>query len=192
MSTAGGFSLVLSNSYLRLVAALIVLLNVVNTTGEYLIARLLTAHVNELALQNPAFNKQAFIGAFMRRLPVLGEHRRRSLLQAFVASRLVKHRGLRGVLLALPLIALGGYSIIAAGAGFSLVRWIKTAENATDYSIDEHRASAPVAADDARREIQGEAGHRHVLRPRRRRACPRAWSTQARACCTSPRRNSPP
>ena len=39
------------------------------------------------------------------------------------------------MLLALPLIALGGYSIIAAGAGFSLVRWIKTAENTTDYSI---------------------------------------------------------
>jgi hypothetical protein len=57
------------------------------------------------------------------------------VLQAFVASRLVKHRGLRGVLLALPLIALGGYTVIAAGVGFALVRWIKTAENATDYSI---------------------------------------------------------
>ena len=57
------------------------------------------------------------------------------LLQAFVTSRLVKYRGLRGVLLALPLIALGGYAIIAAGVGFSVVRWIKTAENATDYSI---------------------------------------------------------
>ena len=56
-------------------------------------------------------------------------------LQAFVASRLVKRRGLAGALLALPLIALGGYSIIAAGAGIGLVRWIKTAENATDYSI---------------------------------------------------------
>jgi hypothetical protein len=39
------------------------------------------------------------------------------------------------VLLALPLIALGGYAIIAAGVGFSAVRWIKTAENATDYSV---------------------------------------------------------
>src|SRR6185437_1331596 len=57
------------------------------------------------------------------------------VLQAFVASRLVRYRGLAGVLLALPLIALGGYSIIAAGAGLSIVRWIKTAENATDYSI---------------------------------------------------------
>ena len=37
--------------------------------------------------------------------------------------------------LVLPLIALGGYAFIAAGAGFAVVRWIKTAENATDYSI---------------------------------------------------------
>jgi AAA family ATP:ADP antiporter len=57
------------------------------------------------------------------------------VLQAFVASRLVKYQGLRGVLIALPLIALGGYAIIAAGAGFAVVRWVKTAENATDYSI---------------------------------------------------------
>jgi AAA family ATP:ADP antiporter len=42
---------------------------------------------------------------------------------------------LRGVLLALPLIALGGYAVIAAGVSFAVVRWIKTAENATDYSI---------------------------------------------------------
>jgi ATP:ADP antiporter, AAA family len=57
------------------------------------------------------------------------------VLQAFVASRLVKRTGLRGALLALPLIALGGYTIVAAGVGFAIVRWVKTAENATDYSI---------------------------------------------------------
>src|SRR6185369_14121754 len=57
------------------------------------------------------------------------------LIQAFLTSRLVKHAGLRGVLLALPLIALGGYTIIAAGVSFAVVRWVKTAENATDYSI---------------------------------------------------------
>ena len=82
----------------------------------------------------PTFNKQAYIGAFS------GDYQFwvnvvAFLLQAFVTSRLVKYRGLRGALLALPLIALGGYAIIAAGVGFSVVRWIKTAENATDYSI---------------------------------------------------------
>jgi AAA family ATP:ADP antiporter len=133
-TTSGGFRLVLGNRYLRLIAALVVLLNVVNTTGEYLVARLLSHHVSELAQMDPGFDKQAYIGAFS------GEYQFwvnvvALLMQAFLTSRLVKYAGLRGVLLALPLIALGGYAIIAAGAGFSLVRWIKTAENATDYSV---------------------------------------------------------
>jgi AAA family ATP:ADP antiporter len=64
MSSSGGFQLVLGNKYLRLIAALIVLLNVVNSTGEYLISRLLSAHVQELAALDPAFNRQAFIGAY--------------------------------------------------------------------------------------------------------------------------------
>lgn len=134
MSGAGGFRLVMSNRYLRLIALLVVLLNVVNTTGEYLVARMLSAHVNELAVANPGFDKQAFIGAFS------GDYQfwvnvAALLLQLVVTSRLVKYQGLRGALLALPLIALGGYSLIAAGVGFGVIRWIKTAENATDYSI---------------------------------------------------------
>jgi ATP:ADP antiporter, AAA family len=134
LAKGGGFGLVLRSGYLRLVALLIILLNVVNTTGEYLIARLLTNEVDLLAAGNPGFNKQSYIGAFSGNyqfwVNVVA-----FILQAFVTSRLVRHKGLRGALLALPLIALGGYSIVAAGAGFALVRWIKTAENATDYSI---------------------------------------------------------
>ena len=134
LAVSGGFALVLQNPYLRLVAALVMLLNIVNTTGEYIVAKLLTAHVAELAALTPGFNKQSFIGAF------IGEYQfwvnvTALVLQAFVTSRLVKFRGLQGVLLALPLIALGGYGLMAAGAGFTMVRWIKTAENATDYSI---------------------------------------------------------
>jgi AAA family ATP:ADP antiporter len=130
----GGFGLVFQSGYLRLVACLIVLLNVVNTTGEYLIARLLTVHTTELAAATPGFSRQAYIGAFT------GEYQfwvnvTAFVLQAFVTSRLIKSKGLAGALLALPLIALGGYTIVAAGVGFAVVRWIKTAENATDYSI---------------------------------------------------------
>jgi AAA family ATP:ADP antiporter len=130
----GGFQLVFRSSYLRLIALLIVVLNVVNTTGEYLFASLLKNHADALAATNAAFDERAYIGAFT------GDYQfwvnvTAFLLQAFVTSRLVKVRGFGGVLLALPLIALGGYSIVAVGAGLALVRWVKTAENATDYSI---------------------------------------------------------
>jgi len=131
---SGGFQLVLASPYLRLIAMLIVLLNIVNTTGEYLIARLLTAHAASLVAANPGFNEQAYLGSFAGSYQ-LWVNVTAFVLQAFIVSRLVKYTGLRGALLALPLIALGGYATIAAGAGFGLVRWIKTAENATDYSI---------------------------------------------------------
>ena len=134
LAAGSGFQLVFKSHYLTLIAILIVLLNVVNTTGEYLIANLVSAKADTLAAGNPGFDKGLFIGAyygsyqFWVNVVAL-------TLQAFVTSRLVKHQGLRGALLVLPLIALGGYAVIAAGVSFAVVRWVKTAENATDYSI---------------------------------------------------------
>ncbi len=134
LAAGNGFQLVFSSRYLQLIAVLIVLLNVVNTTGEYLIANLVSARADALAAGNPGFDKGTFIGAYY------GDYQFwvnivALVLQAFVTSRLVKYQGMRGALLALPFIALGGYAIIAAGVGFAVVRWVKTAENATDYSI---------------------------------------------------------
>jgi len=134
LAHGGGFGLVLRNPYLRLAALLIVLLNVVNTTGEYLISRLLTMRVDAMTAADPAFNAQAYLGSFTGRYQ-FWVNVAAFLLQAFVTSRLVRRRGLQGALLALPLIALSGYTIIAAGVGLAVVRWVKTAENATDYSI---------------------------------------------------------
>jgi AAA family ATP:ADP antiporter len=113
---------------------MMVLLNAVNTTGEYFVSHLVTSQAHAMVAANPGFDAQAYIGFFY------GDYQfwvnvLAFFLQAFVASRLVRHQGLRGVLFVLPLIALGGYSVIAAGASFALVRWIKTAENANDYSI---------------------------------------------------------
>ena len=134
LAPGGGFSLVLQSSYLRLIASMMILLNGVNTTGEYFVSHLATDHARALAAVDPSFNAQAYLGAFYGSYQFwvnVGAF----ALQAFVASRLVRYQGLRGVLLVLPLIALGGYTVIAAGVGFAVVRWIKTVENATDYSI---------------------------------------------------------
>jgi len=134
LAGGGGFGLVFKSKYLLPIAAMMILLNGVNTTGEYFVSHLATDHARALAAADPSFDAQAYLGAFF------GDYQFWAnvgafVLQAFVASRLVKYQGLRGVLLALPLIALGGYAVIAAGVSFAVVRWIKTAENATDYSI---------------------------------------------------------
>jgi AAA family ATP:ADP antiporter len=129
-----GFALVLQSRYLRLVALLLVLLNVVNTTGEYILASLVTSHASQLAATNPGLNQEAFIGQFYGNY-FFWVNIASVALQALLVSRVVKLTGLSGVLLALPVVAFGAYGLIATGASLALVRWVKTAENSADYSF---------------------------------------------------------
>jgi AAA family ATP:ADP antiporter len=130
----GGFGLVLRSEYLRLVALLIVLLNIVNTTGEFLRANLLQGEAAARKAADPAFDATAYVGAFTGTTQ-FWQNVLALLLQMFLASRLIKHQGLRGVLLFLPLVALGGYTLAAVGVGLMMINTIKSVENATDYSI---------------------------------------------------------
>ena len=128
------FGLVFGNRYILLIAVLLIVLNVVNTVGEYILSHLVVEHAAEMAKADAGFDKGAYIGAYYGAyffwVNVVAV-----LLQAFVASRLVKRFGLAGVLFALPLIALGAYGVVAVGATMAIVRWAKTAENSTDYSV---------------------------------------------------------
>jgi AAA family ATP:ADP antiporter len=58
------------------------------------------------------------------------------LVQLFVVSRVLKFFGVRIAVLVLPSIALLGYGILAFVPVLAVVRWAKTAENATDYSLN--------------------------------------------------------
>jgi ATP:ADP antiporter, AAA family len=130
----GGFSLVLRSRYLLLIGALLILLNVVNTTGEYIVGRSVLAAADAAARVNPAVDRSAFIGSFYGDY-FLWVNVAAVVLQAFLVSRIVGFFGLAGVILALPLVSLGAYGLIGAGVGFGVLRWAKTAENATDYSV---------------------------------------------------------
>jgi AAA family ATP:ADP antiporter len=132
--TAGnGFAMVAKSPYLRLLAVLLVLQNLVNTVGEFILARAVVASADASAAQQ-GLSKEAFIGTFYGSyffwVNVLT-----ILIQAFLVSRIVKTTGMRGVVLALPLVALGAYGVAAAGAGLLTLRILKTAENSADYSL---------------------------------------------------------
>ena len=163
-----GFTLVWRNRYITLIAGLLILLNLVNTTGEYILsdsvtrataadiakARNLDAAVTQMACEGDVEGAaKAFDGAnATARAAVLKEECGKAiggfygdfftivnivgvLMQAFLASRLVRFFGMAGVLLALPLVSLGAYGLVGAGLGLAVLRWAKTAENSTDYSI---------------------------------------------------------
>jgi AAA family ATP:ADP antiporter len=139
---SNGLRLVLQNRYLMLIALLLVALNLVNTTGEFILSAGVTAEgerafsaalAGQPGLQRAAFLDQ-FVGKFYAEMFTL-VNVATVLLQAFVASRLVRWFGIAGALFALPVVALGAYGLIAAGAGLAFVRYAKVAENSTDYSI---------------------------------------------------------
>jgi AAA family ATP:ADP antiporter len=130
----GAFALVFSNRYILLIAGLLILLNVVNTTGEFILSSMVVASATEAGRNDPAFEVGSYIGQFYANyffwVNILAV-----ILQVLVAPRLIKAFGLAGVLFALPFIALGAYGVIAFGATIAVVRWAKTTENATDYSV---------------------------------------------------------
>jgi AAA family ATP:ADP antiporter len=133
IKAGNGFALVLKSRYLTLAALLLVLLNQVNTIGEFVLGQTLLK-VAESKAHTAGFNAEAFIGQFYGSY-FLWVNLLTIVLQAFVASRLVKHLGWGGVLLALPVVAVGVYGVAAVGAGLVALRWLKTAENSTDYSL---------------------------------------------------------
>jgi AAA family ATP:ADP antiporter len=130
------FRLVLTNRYLLLIAVLVLLLNWVNTTGEYVLGRTVARAAAQAVRDGSAggLTEAEYIGKFYAgffsvvNLVGLG-------LQLFVVSRIVKYLGVRTAILFLPVIALLGYTLLAFVPVLAAVRWAKTAENATDYSL---------------------------------------------------------
>lgn len=127
----GGFELVLRDRYLTWIAVLIILLNVVNTTGGFLLNSLVESRG---AAQPDAASQQQFVSLFFSgfdtAIGFLG-----LFLQLFVTSRAFKYLGIRGSLFILPAIALINYAFIAVIPILAVVRIGKIIENATDYSI---------------------------------------------------------
>ncbi len=133
----GTFSLVFSDRYLLLIALLMLVLNWVNTTGEYILGRTVSGAAEAAVAAGRAggLTVPEFIGRFYSDyffyVNALG-----LLLQLFVVSRLIKYLGVRVAVLVLPVLALTGYTILAFAPILALVRAVKIAENATDYSVN--------------------------------------------------------
>lgn len=136
-SKSGGFKLVLSHRYLLLIALFSLVYNWVNTNGEYMLSKLIKADVAAAVERGEVAKAQIgdAIGAayadFFFYVNVAGV-----LLQTFVVSRVVKWFGLSKAFLFLPALALANASIVAFLPIVALVKIGKTAENATDYSLN--------------------------------------------------------
>ncbi len=133
----GGFEMIRKDRYLLLIAVLTLLLNVVNTSGEYLFGRYVVEEANALYVGAGAeveAARQQFIGQTYSHLfstvNLLG-----FLLQMFVVSRLFKFLGVGKSMFIHPLVALFGYMVMLRSPSVQFMTWLKIADNSLDYSV---------------------------------------------------------
>jgi AAA family ATP:ADP antiporter len=131
-----GFALVFRDPYLLLIGLLMLLINFVNTNGEYILGKLvLGAYVAQHgAAALEALDAKKVIGEFYGNFQTI-VNVISALIQALVVSRVLKHFGVRVALLAMPAVALIGYTAMAFVPLLSFIRGAKLAENSLDYSL---------------------------------------------------------
>lgn len=136
LKKGGAFNLILKKHYFFYIALLILLINLVNTNGEYILAKVITQGAAEAFRSGTAGGLEMtqwigkFYADFYSSVNLLS-----MLIQLFLVSRIFKWVGIKGALFFLPVIAFSGYMFISFGASLLLVKWVKTLENSTDYSL---------------------------------------------------------
>jgi len=141
-SGRGAISLVFSSRFLVAVGVITLMLSWVNTNGENLLFRVVQEFLASEAADRGIVGAEpvllftrdgttAFYGDFFTWVNVVA-----LVLQAFVASRILKYGGFGPLLLTMPVIALLSYSAMALVPVLAIVKAMKIAENSTDYSIN--------------------------------------------------------
>jgi ATP:ADP antiporter, AAA family len=129
-----GFTVVFRNNYLLQIAAFVMILVFINSTGEYVLARLVSEHSKELiesgAIKSISIWQGQFYSSYYAWV-TLGSF----LLQLFFVSRLFKWFGISGSILILPIVMIIGYGLMFFIPIFSIVRFAMIAENSANYSI---------------------------------------------------------
>jgi ATP:ADP antiporter, AAA family len=136
LEKTGGFTLIRRERYLTLIAMMVVVLNVVNTSGEYLFGRFIVEASVRLYGAGPATlaARQQFVGGVYGHLfsyvNLLG-----LLLQLLAVSRIFKYLGVGRALFIHPFVVLIGYLTMLRAPSVGTMEWLKIVDNSLDYSL---------------------------------------------------------
>ncbi|MCB1867065.1 MAG: hypothetical protein KDI43_00670 [Gammaproteobacteria bacterium] len=131
--TAGAYSLILRTHYLRLTALMVFAMFWVITNGENILFALVQRAMETEGLDAAATKTATttFYSNLYFWVNLTG-----LLLQAFVVSRLQRWGGFGALMLTPPLVSLVGYGAMASESALAVVTAAKTAENGTNYSVN--------------------------------------------------------
>ncbi|HVX95546.1 MAG TPA: translocase [Polyangia bacterium] len=141
----GGFTLVVGDRYLLLIAVSVVALNVITATGDFLMAQMVSAKAHAL----PAAQRSRYIGAFYGDLQTWVTILT-TFVQVFLVARVFKFVGIGGALFFMPLVVVFGYASFAVVPLLSAVTAVKVGESTADYSLQntiQHALFLPTSRD---------------------------------------------
>jgi AAA family ATP:ADP antiporter len=158
----GGLGLVFRDRYLLLIALLVVLLNWINSTGEFVLADFVQRDAAARVAQTPGLDAgdliTAFYGDFQFWVTLVG-----LLTQLFLVARIYRWVGLRGALLVHPAIVALGYGLVAIAPlligfvpVFTLIRLGEDRGEQHRLLADEHDAPRAVSTGGPRCEVRGQ------------------------------------
>ena len=136
-ASGNAFTMVFKTRYLLLMGLMLMMLNWINTTGEYILGSIVKdmATATLASGQANGLTEGQLIGDFYAKyftyVNVVG-----LLLQLFVVSRIVKHWGVAWAVMVLPALSFGAYNILVFVPTLYAVMAAKVAENSTDYSLN--------------------------------------------------------
>jgi len=140
LAKTGALELLVRDRYLLFIALLILFLNIVNSTGEFLLRKFVVAEAARVGGASDAA-RQVYIGVFYGKYEVWYNSVGLAL-QMFVVSRLFRYAGVRAALFVLPCIALGSYALLLGLPLLPVMRWVKIVENGVDYSVQNTTVNA--------------------------------------------------
>ena len=126
--------------YLLCIAGLVVFLNWVNSSGEYLLDQALTTGAGAAAAA-AGIDRQHYIGVFKADYSfwysAIGV-----VLQLFAVSRIFKRVGVRNALFVMPIFAFGAYGLASLLPVLAVIRLVKIGENSLQYSLQDTTRNA--------------------------------------------------
>lgn len=134
LSRQSTFQLLLNDKYLLLIAGMVVFLNWVNSSGEYLLDRTLLVAAQQAQAQG--IRPQDYIGAF--KADYFGWYNLLGvLLELFAVSRILRLVGVSRALFVLPCFALVAYGSAFFVPVLAVMRLVKIGENSLQYSLQD-------------------------------------------------------
>ena len=131
------FAMVFRTRYLLLMAMMILFVNWINATGEYILGSIVKAQATAMVAAGTTngLSEGQIIGDFYAKYFSLANGTG-LLLQLFVVSRIVKHWGVAWAVMVLPALSFGVYNILIFVPFLTAALAAKVVENSADYSLN--------------------------------------------------------